>query len=137
MKFFILSLPGKKGWHKISFDSSTGFALPNGAIRSPDASWIKRERWEALTKDQRERFAPLCPDFVIELRSRTDLLSDLHAKLQEYIDNGTRLGWLIDPLDKRVYVYRPDKPVAVWDDPVFMSGAPVLPGFELQLQELW
>ena len=121
----------------ISFDSSTGFTLPNGAIRSPDASWVKREKWEALTKDQREGFAPLCPDFVIELRSRTDLLSDLHAKLQEYIDNGARLGWLIDPLDKRVYVYRPDQPIEVRDDPVSVSGDPVLPGFELQMKELW
>ena len=121
----------------ISFDSSTGFTLPNGAIRSPDASWVKREKWEALSKDQREGFAPLCPDFVIELRSRTDLPSDLHAKLQEYIDNGARLGWLVDPLDKRVYVYRPDRPVEVWDDPVSVSGDPVLPGFELQMKELW
>ena len=121
----------------ISFDSSTGFTLSNGAIRSPDASWIQREKWEALTKDQREGFAPLCPDFVIELRSRTDLLPDLHAKLQEYIDNGARLGWLVDPLDKRVYVYRPDQPIEVRDNPVSVSGDPVLPGFELQMKELW
>jgi len=121
----------------ISFDSSTGFTLPNGAIRSPDASWVKRETCEALSKDQREGFAPLCPDFVIELRSRTDLLSDLHAKMQEYIDNGARLGWLIDPMDKRVYVYRPNQSVEVWDDPVSVGGDPVLPGFELQMRELW
>jgi Uma2 family endonuclease len=110
---------------------------PDGAIRSPDASWVKQEKWEALTKDQREEFAPLCPDFVIELRSRTDLLSDLQEKLQEYIDNGARLGWLIDPLDKQVYVYRPDQPVEVWDDPISVSGDLVLPGFELQVRELW
>ncbi len=121
----------------ISFDSSTEFTLPNGAIRSPDASWVKRDKWQALTKDQREGFAPLCPDFVIELRSRTDLLSDLQAKMQEYIDNGARLGWLIDPIDKRVYVYRPSQPVEVWDDPVSVSGAPVLLGFELSMSELW
>jgi Uma2 family endonuclease len=121
----------------VAFDSSTGFTLPNGAIHSPDASWVKREKWEALTKEQREEFAPLCPDFVIELRSRTDFLSDLQAKLQEYIDNGASLGWLIDPLDKRVYVYRPGQPVELLDNPVSVSGDPILPGFELQLRELW
>ena len=134
---YLLTAWAEKDGTGISFDSSTGFTLPNGAIRSPDASWVKREKWEALSKDQREGFAPLCPDFVIELRSRTDLLSDLHAKLQEYIDNGARLGWLVDPLDKRVYVYRPDQPVEAWDDPVSVSGDPVLPGFELQMKELW
>jgi Uma2 family endonuclease len=127
----------KKDGTGISFDSSTGFTLPNGAIRSPDASWVKRERWEALSKDQREGFAPLCPDFVIELRSRTDLLTDLQAKMQEYIDNGARLGWLIDPTDKRVYVYRPSQAVEVLDDPAFVSGDPVLPGFVLHVRELW
>ncbi|HKA53482.1 MAG TPA: Uma2 family endonuclease [Candidatus Binatia bacterium] len=135
--FYSLIAWAKKDGTGISFDSSTGFTLPNGAIRSPDASWVKREKWEALPKDQREGFAPLCPDFVIELRSRTDLLSDLHDKLQEYIDNGARLGWLVDPLDKRVYVYRPGQPVEVWEDPVSVSGDPVLPGFELRLRELW
>ena len=135
--FYSLAAWTKKDGTGISFDSSTGFTLPNGAIRSPDASWVKREKWEALRKDQREGFAPLCPDFVIELRSRTDLLSDLHAKLQEYIDNGTLLGWLVDPLDRRVYVYRPDQPVEVRDDPVSVSGDPVLPDFKLQPRELW
>src|SRR3954471_15207915 len=126
--FYSLIDWAKRDGTGISFDSSTGFTLANGAIRSPDASWVKREKWEALAKDQRERFAPLCPDFVIELRSRTDSLSDLHAKLQEYIDNGARLGWLIDPLDRRVYVYRPDQPVEVRDDPISVSGDPILPG---------
>ncbi|HEV8715750.1 MAG TPA: Uma2 family endonuclease [Candidatus Binatia bacterium] len=121
----------------LAFDSSTGFTLPNGAKRSPDASWIRRERWSALTKDQREGFAPLCPDFVVELRSPTDLLSILQEKMQEYIDNGARLGWLIDPLDKRVYVYRPSQPVESLDNPATLSGDPVLPGFVLQVQELW
>jgi Uma2 family endonuclease len=127
----------KKDGGGISFDSSTGFTLPNGAIRSPDASWVKRERWEALSKDQREGFAPLCPDFVIELRSRTDLLADLQAKMQEYIDNGAHLGWLIDPIDKRVYVYQPNQPVEVLDDPALVSGDPFLPGFVLHVRELW
>jgi Uma2 family endonuclease len=121
----------------LAFDSSTGFTLPNRAKRSPDASWVRRERWDALTEEQQEEFAPLCPDFAMELRSRTDLLSDLREKLQEYIDNGARLGWLIDPLDKRVYVYRPDQPVEILDNPLSVSGSPVLPGFELPVQELW
>jgi len=135
--FYALIAWAKQDGSGISFDSSTGFTLPNGAIRSPDASWVQHERWAALTKDQREGFAPLCPDFVIELRSRTDLLSDLQAKMQEYMDNGARLGWLIDPRDKRVYVYRPSQSVEIWDDPVSVSGAPVLPGFELPMSELW
>jgi Uma2 family endonuclease len=121
----------------IVFDSSTGFTLPNGAIRSPDASWIKRERWDALTKEQQVGFAPICPDFVIELRSPTDRLSELQEKMQEYVANGARLGWLIDPSDKRVYVYRPDQPVEVINDPLSLSGESVLPGFVLRVQELW
>ena len=121
----------------IAFDSSTLFTLPNGAKRSPDASWVRRERWEVLTKDQREGFAQLCPDFVVELRSPTDRLSILQEKLQEYLDNGARLGWLIDPLDKRAYVYRPGQPVETLDNPTTLSGAPILPGFVLQVHELW
>jgi len=121
----------------LTFGSSTGFTLPNGAVRSPDASWVKRDRWNALTTEQRRRFAPLCPDFVIELRSPTDRVSDLQEKMQEYIDNGARLGWLIDPLDKRVYVYRPSQPVESLDNPTSLSGDPVLPGFVLQVWELW
>ena len=121
----------------LAFDSSAGFTLANGAIRSLDASWVRRERWDALTEDQRERFALLCPDFVVELRSPTDRLSDLHDKMQEYIDNGARLGWLIDPIDKRVYIYRPGQPVESLDDPATLSGDPVLPGFVLPVRELW
>ena len=121
----------------LAFDSSAGFTLPNGAIRSPDTSWVRRERWDALKEDQQERFAPLCPDFVVELRSRTDRLSDLQDKMQEYIDNGAHLGWLIDPIDKRVYVYRPNQPVESLDNPSTLSGDPVLPGFVLHVRELW
>jgi Uma2 family endonuclease len=121
----------------IVFDSSTLFTLPNGAKRSPDVSWVKKERWDVLTREQREGFAPLCPDFVAELRSRTDRLSDLQDKMQEYIDNGARLGWLIDPLDKRVYVYRPGQPAETLDDPATLSGNPILPGFVLHVRELW
>ena len=98
---------------------------------------MRKERWNALTKDQREGFAPLCPDFVGELRSPTDRLSDLHDKMREYIANGVRLGWFIDPIDKRVYVYRPGQPSETADDPVTLSGDPVLPGFVLQVRELW
>ena len=97
----------------VGFDSSTGFTLPNGAKRSPDLAWVKRSRWESLTQQQREVFPPLCPDFVVELRSRSDALEDLQAKMREYLDNGAQLGWLIDPVDRKVYVYRPQTPVAV------------------------
>ncbi len=121
----------------LAFDSSAGFTLPNGAIRSPDASWVKQDRWSPLTQAQRVKFAPLCPDFVVELRSPTDTLSDLHEKLQEYMANGARLGWLIDPLEKRVYVYRPSQPVEVLDDPAILSGDPVLPRFILPVRKLW
>ncbi len=121
----------------IVFDSSTLFTLPNGAKRSPDASWVKKERWDVLTPEQREGFAPLCPDFVVELRSPTDRLSDLQVKMREYLDNGARLGWLIAPLDKRVYVYRPGQPAENLDAPAMLSGDPILPEFVLHVRELW
>lgn len=121
----------------LAFDSSTGFILPNGAKRSPDAAWVRRDRWRVLTPVQRREFAPLCPDFVLELRSPTDQLSILQEKMQEYIDNGAQLGWLIDPIDKRVFVYRPGQPVGVLDNPTHLNGDPVLPGFVLSVQELW
>jgi Uma2 family endonuclease len=119
------------------FDSSTVFRLPNGANRSPDVSWIRRERWDALTAEERKKFPPLCPDFVIELRSDTDRLSTLQAKMQEYIDNGAGLGWLIDPLEKKVWVYRPNAAVECLDGPATVSGDPVLPGFVLPLERIW
>ena len=118
-------------------DSSTLFTLPSGAKRSPDASWIRKERLAPLSEEQRAGFAPLCPDFVVELRSPTDRLSDLREKMQDYIDNGARLGWLIDPFEKRVHVYRPGQPVETQDDPISVSGDPVLPGFVLTVHELW
>jgi Uma2 family endonuclease len=121
----------------IGFDSSTGFTLPNGAKRSPDLAWVKRARWEALTKQQREEFPPLCPEFVVELRSRTDSLDTLKAKMQEYVANGALLGWLIDPVEKKVYIYRPAAEAVCIDNPEAISGAPVLPGFVLALEELW
>lgn len=121
----------------LTFGSSTGFTLSSGAIRSPDASWIKREHWEALSQEQRTGFAPICPDFVAELRSPTDRLFDLHEKMQEYLNAGVSLGWLLDPIDRRVYVYRPGQPVETLADPVSINGDPVLPGFTLLVGELW
>ena len=121
----------------VGFDSSTGFTLPTGAIRSPDLAWVKRARWEVLTQQQREAFPPLCPDFVVEIRSRSDALADVQAKMQEYLDNGAQLGWLIDPVEKKVYVYRPQAPVACLDNPQTVSGEPVLPGFVLALGTVW
>ncbi len=118
------------------FDSSTGFTLPNGAKRSPDASWIKIERWNALTPEQQEKFAPICPDFVVELRSVSDSLKDLQEKMQEYIENGAQLGWLIDRKNKRVEIYRPNKDVEILDNPTNLSGENVLPGFVLNLQQI-
>jgi Uma2 family endonuclease len=121
----------------VGFDSSTGFTLRNGANRSPDLAWVKRQRWEALTQEQRRGFAPLCPDFVLELRSPSDSLAYVQAKMREYLDNGAQLGWLIDPIEKKVYVYRPQAPVECLDDPPTLSGDPVLPGFVIDLRRVW
>ena len=120
----------------VVFDSSTGFSLPNGAKRSPDASWLSLERWIALTAQQRKRFLPLCPDFVIELMSETDALEDAQEKMIEYISNGLRLGWLLDPKNKRVEVYRQGQPVEVFQSPTTLSGEDVLPGFVLELSQI-
>jgi Uma2 family endonuclease len=121
----------------VGFDSSTGFTLPNGAKRSPDLAWVRRSRWEALTQQQREQFPPLCPDFVLELRSPSDALATVQAKMQEYLDNGAQLGWLIDPIEKKVYVYRPQAPVECLDNPQTVSGDPLLPAFVLELGRIW
>jgi Uma2 family endonuclease len=121
----------------VGFDSSTGFALPNGAKRSPDLAWVKRDRWEALTPEQRKGFAPLCPDFVMELRSPSDALEYVQTKMQEYLDNDAKLGWLIDPIEKKVYTYRPQAAVECLDNPQTISGDPVLPGFVLELGRVW
>lgn len=134
---FQLRLWAKQDGTGDCFDSSTAFTLPNGAKRSPDASWIRRERFEALTPDQQEVFAPICPDFVVELRSKTDRIKRLQQKMHEYIDNGAQLGWLIDPLTKKVYVYRPHQAEEVLEQPASISGDPVLMSFVLNLDEIW
>lgn len=118
------------------FDSSTGFRLQNKAIRSPDVAWVELERWNALTAEQQEKFAPLCPDFVIELRSITDELKPLQLKMQEYLDNGLRLGWLIDPQTGRVEIYRPETEIEVVQSLAHLSGEEILPGFVLSLCDI-
>lgn len=121
----------------IGFDSSTVFKLPNGAKRSPDLSWIKIERWEKLTEKEQEKFPPLCPDFVVELRSPSDSLVNLQNKMKEYIENGASLGWLIDPLEKRIHIYRPNTEVEILDNPKQVSGEPLLKEFVLNVRKLW
>ena len=121
----------------VGFDSSAGFTLLNGAVRSPDVSWVLRSRLEALTDEDREGFWHICPDFVIEIRSSSDRLSTLQAKMQEYIDNGARLGWLVDPIGLRAYVYRPGAAVEVLDAPQTLSGDPELAGFTLDMGAIW
>jgi len=119
------------------FDSSTIFKLPNGAQRSPDLAWVRNERWQSLTEEQQEKFPPLCPDFVVELRSRTDSLKTLQQKMLEYVENGAELGWLIDPFERKVHVYRPNVSAEIMDDPQAISGEPSLPGFTLDVASLW
>ncbi|WP_414755012.1 Uma2 family endonuclease [Anabaena sp. CCY 9910] len=121
----------------VVFDSSSGFHLPNGSSLSPDASWIRQDRWDALSIEQQEAFAPICPDFVLELRSKNDSIEKLRAKMREYIDNGARLGWLIDRKNRQVEVYRPGQDVEILNHPVNLSGENVLPGFVLDLTEVW
>ncbi|MEC4985318.1 MAG: Uma2 family endonuclease [Oscillatoria sp. PMC 1068.18] len=120
-----------------AFDSSTGFILPNGATRSPDASWVSRERWEALTNEQKGTFANICPDFVVELRSSSDRLGTLQAKMSEYLENGAKLGWLIDPPQKRVEIYRQGLAVEILENPAELSGENILPNFVLNLRRIW
>ncbi len=128
-------------WNKqtnlgVCFDSNGGFTLPNGADRSPDVSWVRRDRWEAFTPEQRERFVPLCPDFVVELRSPSDSLEKVREKMREYMDNGARLGWLLNPQDQQVEIYRPDRDVEILGNTATLSGEDVLPGFVLELNPI-
>ena len=122
-----------------AFESNAGFTLPNGAIRSPDASWILKTRLAQLSEGEMERFPAICPDFVVELRSKSDRLRDIQAKMEEYLENGASLGWLIDPLDPRhrVYIYRPGVAVEVLEGPETLSGDPELPGFVLEMRRIW
>jgi Uma2 family endonuclease len=121
----------------VTFGSSGGFMLPNGAMRAPDAAWVLRSRLAPLTPEQKQKFLPLCPDFVAEIRSPSDRLSTGQAKMQEYLDNGARLGWLFDPPNRVVNVYRPNQPVERLENPATISDDPVLPGFVLDLQLIW
>jgi Uma2 family endonuclease len=132
-----LNIWAKQDGTGVVFDSSGGFILPNGATRAPDATWVKRSRLAVLTPAEKKKFLPLCPDFAIELRSPTDRLEDLQAKMQEYVDNGLKLGWLIDPEEKRVYVYMPHSQVECLKNPSEISGDPILLGFALDLEQIW
>jgi Uma2 family endonuclease len=121
----------------IAFDSSGGFKLPNGADRSPDASWVTLERWNTLTQEQQTRFLPLCPDFVVELLSPSDSLKVAQEKMREYRDNGARLGWLINRKSRQVEIYRIGQEVEVLESPASLSGEDVLAGFVLNLTAIW
>ena len=132
-----LRLWAKRDGTGVTFDSSGGFVLPNGAILSPDASWVARDRLASLTAEQRKKFLPLCPDFVIELRSPSDSLTVLRNKMREYAANGARLGWLIDPREQQVHVHRSESSVELLHRPRSLSADPVLPGFRLEMTEIW
>ena len=119
------------------FGSSTGFILPNGATRSPDVSWVSNGRLEALTDKEWHQFLPLCPDFVLELRSPSDSMRRLRQKMEEYRDNGAQLGWLLDPAAKRVEVYRPGAAVEILENSAALSGEPLLRGFVLEVPQIW
>jgi|ERR1041384_2249055 Uma2 family endonuclease len=119
------------------FDSSTEFSLPNGAKRMPDVSWVTLDRWNGLSDEEKRQFPPLCPDFVIELRSPSDRVRTLQKKMEEYISNGAQLGWLIDPIEKKIHVYRPNTAIEILEDPKQISGESLLKGFILDVQALW
>ncbi len=126
----------QKGLGK-AFDSSTGFQLPNGAKRSPDLSWITLEKWNALTPTQRRKFLPICPDFVVELVSESDDLKEIEEKMQEYLDNGLGLGWLMIPKTRQVQIYRPQQTLEILESPLSLSGESVLVDFVLDLTPIW
>jgi len=118
-------------------ESSAGFVLPNGSMRSPDAAWVSHRRLAAVDPEERKKFLPLCPDFVVELRSPSDPLRSLQSKMEEYVGNGARLGWLIDPVEEKVHIYRPGAEVEVLDKPGAVSGDPELPGWVLEMERIW
>jgi Uma2 family endonuclease len=132
-----LRIWAKQNGAGVVFDSSCGFILPNGAIRSPDSAWVARSRLIELSQEQKRKFLPLCPDFVLELRSPTDSVTALQERMKEYIANGTQLGWLIVPDKRHVYIYRPNEPVECLENCASISGETVLPGFVLSFQEIW
>jgi Uma2 family endonuclease len=134
VEFGIWSKKDKRG---VAFDSSTGFTLPNGARRSPDLSWVKREKWDALSADEKRRFARLVPDFIVELRSESDSLKKVQEKMREYIENGVGLGWLIDPLERCVYIYRAGKEVEILENPKQVSGESPVDNFILDLENIF
>lgn len=128
-------------WNKnfklgIVFDSSTGFRLPKGSTRSPDVSWVEKSRWDSLTEEEQDGYAPICPDFAVELRSPTDNLKTLQNKMLEYLDNGFLLGWLIDPISKKIEIYRKEQDKEILNNPTTISGNPVLPDFILNLSQI-
>ena len=132
-----VTLWSRKDKMGIVFDSQTLFTFPNNAKRSPDVSWMTKEKWEALSPSERKKFSRVVPDFVIELLSPSDSLGDTQAKMAEYIENGVRLGWLIDPMEKKVHIYRANGEIEILDDPEVVSGEDVLKGFELRVREIW
>ncbi len=154
-EILIMSPPGARGSHQnlqitmqlalwaerdgtgVAFDSNGGFTLPNHAMRSPDAAWVARHRLASFTEEEKGKFLPLCPDFVIELRSRSDRLVDQKRKMEEYISNGALLGWLIEPFERQVFVYRPGQPTQQLDHPSSIDAGPELPGFVLDLTKIW
>jgi Uma2 family endonuclease len=119
------------------FDSNGCFTLPNGADRAPDSSWVQQERWDALTPEEQEKFVPLCPDFVVELMSPSDSLEKTRTKMLEYLENGARLGWLINRKQRQIEIYRPDREVEILDNPDAVSGEDILPRFVLDLSTIW
>ena len=131
---FQISLWNEQSNLGIVFSSSTIFCLPNGGERSPDVAWVSLERWKKLTPEEREGFPPICPDFVIELRSKSDRLKPLQEKMQEYLDSGLRLGWLINPQQKQVEIYRQNQDIQILESPTTLSGENVLQGFILNLE---
>ncbi|NEQ40311.1 MAG: Uma2 family endonuclease [Okeania sp. SIO3I5] len=119
------------------FDSNTGFILPNGSQRAPDASWLSREKWDTLTLEEQDKFLPLCPDFVVELMSPRDTLEKTRTKMREYIENGAKLGWLINRKKRQLEIYRPEQGVEILENPQRVSGENILPGFVLDLTLIW
>lgn len=128
---FVWNQQNKTG---VTFDANGGYNLPNGGTRAPDASWLRRDRWDSLTLEQRQKFLPLCPDFLVEVLSPTDSLAETRRKMEEYKVNGAQLGWLINPRRQQVEIYRPGQEVEILDNPASLSGEDVLPGFVLSLE---